>query len=136
MKTFDSEINICMITDKNYITPAAVAIHSMIANKGSEKYNYFIITSNISEEQEKEFKKFEREDVSVTVIRENAEKRFNGLHNFSGNSTSTASIAALLKFIIPDLLPDIDKILYLDSDLIVEKDLGELYATEIGRAHV
>lgn len=131
MKTFDSEINICMITDKNYITAAAVAIHSMIVNKGSEKYNYFIITSNISEEQEKEFKKFEREDVSVTVIRENAEKRFNGLHNFSGNSTSTASIAALLKFIIPDLLPDIDKILYLDSDLIVEKDLGELYATEL-----
>lgn len=131
MKTYDSEINICMITDKDYIMPACVAINSLIANKSSEKYNLYIITSNISEDKENVFKKFEKEDVTVRIISDNAEKRFNGIHNFSANSTCTASIAALLKFVIPDLLTDIDKVLYLDSDIIVEKGLGKLYSTEL-----
>lgn len=132
MKTNDSEINICMITDKNYIMPTCVAIKSILANKGSEKYNFYIITSNVPSDTEKEFNKFESEDTTVHIISDNAEKRFNGLHNFSGNSESTASIAALLKFVIPELLPDLDRVLYLDSDLIAEKDLGELYSTDIG----
>lgn len=36
MKAEQTDVNICMITDDNYIMPTAVAIHSMIVNKGSE----------------------------------------------------------------------------------------------------
>lgn len=132
MNKNNPEINICMITDDNYIMPTSVAIHSMIVNKGNGKYNFYIITSNLSEESEKAFKNFEREDVSVKIIRENAQKRFEGFHVFSNNSICVASISALLKFIIPDLLPSLDKVLYLDGDLIVENDLSELYSTELG----
>lgn len=132
MGTGDSAVNICMITDDNYIMPTAVAIHSMIANKKRGKYNYYIITSNLSEESEKTFKKFEREDVSVNICREDAEKRFKGMHNFRVDSICVASLSALLKFIIPDLFPELDRILYLDGDLIVETDLNELYNTELG----
>ncbi len=131
MGTGDSAVNICMITDDNYIMPTAVAIHSMIANKKRGKYNYYIITSNLSEESEKTFKKFEREDVSVNICRENAEKRFNGMHIFTKDSICVASLSALLKFIIPDLFPELDKILYLDGDLIVTTDLQELYSTDL-----
>lgn len=132
MNKNNPEINICMITDDNYIMPTSVAIHSMIVNKGNGKYNFYIITSNLSEESEKAFKNFEREDVSVKIIRENAQKRFEGFHVFSNDSICVASISALLKFIIPDLLPSLDKVLYLDGDLIVENDLSELYSTELG----
>lgn len=132
MKISQTEVNICMITDDNYIMPTSVAMHSMIVNKNSEQYNFYIITSNLSEESEKTFKNFESEDVSVSIIREDAQKRFEGFHTFSNDSICVASISALLKFIIPDLLPNLDKVLYLDGDLIVEKDLSELYSTELG----
>lgn len=131
MKTEQAEVNICMITDDNYIMPTAVAIHSMIVNKGSEKYNFYIITSNLSDDSENEFRRFEREDVSVKIIREDAEKRFSGLHQFTKNSICVASISALLKFLIPDLLPFLDRVLYLDGDLIVQKDLYELYSIDL-----
>lgn len=131
MKAEQTDVNICMITDDNYIMPTAVAIHSMIVNKGSEKYNFYIITSNLSDNSENEFKKFERDDVSVTIIREDADKRFSGLHQFTKDSICVASISALLKFLIPDLLSSLDKVLYLDGDLIVQKDLYELYSIDL-----
>ena len=131
MKAEQTDVNICMITDDNYIMPTAVAIHSMIVNKGSEKYNFYIITSNLSDNSENEFKKFERDDVSVTIIREDADKRFSGLHKFTKDSICVASISALLKFLIPDLLSSLDKVLYLDGDLIVQKDLYELYSIDL-----
>ena len=40
MNKNNPEINICMITDDNYIMPTSVAIHSMIVNKGTGKYNF------------------------------------------------------------------------------------------------
>ena len=42
------------------------------------------------------------------------------------------STAALFKFDLPNLLPDsIEKVLYLDGDIIVQGDLSELYSTDI-----
>lgn len=136
MRINESQINICMITDNNYIVPTSVTINSAIKNKKSEKYNFFIITSNLSEKAEKEFKKFEQSDVSVNIIRDNAEKRFNGLHVFSNDSICVASISALLKFVLPDLMLELDKVLYLDGDLIVEQDLGNLYSESLGDCFV
>lgn len=127
----NSAVNICMITDDNYIMPTSVAIHSMITNKGEEQYNFYIITSNLSEESEKKFKDFEQNGVCINIIREDAEKRFNGLHQFRADSICVASLSALLKFIIPDLFPQLDRILYLDGDIIVTSDLEELYNTDL-----
>lgn len=132
MENIQSEVNICMITDDNYIMPTSVAIHSMILNKSSEKYNFYIITSNLSKDSEEHFKSFEKENVAINIIREDAETRFKGLHSFEVDSICVASISALLKFILPDLLPDLDKVLYLDGDLVVETDLSEVYNIDLG----
>ena len=37
----------------------------------------------------------------------------------------------LLRFLLPDLLPSLDKVLYLDSDIIVNVDLAALYDTDV-----
>ena len=41
------------------------------------------------------------------------------------------SPAALYKFDIANIFPDIDKMLYLDGDILVRKDLSELFETDI-----
>lgn len=124
-------VNICMITDGAYILPASVAIKSIISSKQKGVYRIFIITSNLTDEAERKFRAFERDDVEIIIRRENAEKRFAGMHVFDSSAICVASISALLKFIIPELFPEEDKMLYLDGDLIVKADLGELYSTDI-----
>ena len=47
-------------------------------------------------------------------------------------TTESFSQAAYLRLLIPELLPDIDRTIYLDSDLVVERDLGELSEIEMG----
>ena len=42
------------------------------------------------------------------------------------------SISCYYRLILPDLLPDLEKILYLDCDLIVLDDAGKLFDTDLG----
>jgi lipopolysaccharide biosynthesis glycosyltransferase len=42
-------------------------------------------------------------------------------------TTDVFSHAAYLRLLIPQLLPAVDRVIYLDSDLIVERDLSELW---------
>ena len=53
------------------------------------------------------------------------------LHLTGMKTTESFSQAAYLRLLIPELLPDIDRTIYLDSDLVVERDLGE--SSEIER---
>lgn len=123
--------HICLISDDNYVMPTCVALQSLIDSKKEGVYYIHIIASSLSAATEKKFKKFESEDIVVDVIRENAEKRFEGFHAFDRNAICVASISALLKFLIPELFPDIDKILYLDGDLIVKTDVSELFVDDL-----
>ncbi len=47
------------------------------------------------------------------------------------NLTSYITISTMDRLFLPDLLPDTDKIIYLDIDMIVEGDVAELYQTEL-----
>ncbi|MBR1805528.1 MAG: hypothetical protein IJ774_03970, partial [Selenomonadaceae bacterium] len=39
---------------------------------------------------------------------------------------SRVSVGAFFRLLIPQLMPDVDKVIYLDSDLIVNMDIAEL----------
>lgn len=124
----DNMMHICMISDDNYVMPTCVAIQSLLECKKSDYiYNIHIVASALSEETEQQFKRFESDIAHIDIVRENAEERFKGYHIFDDNAICVASISALLKFVIADLFLDVEKILYLDGDLIVKKDLKELY---------
>ena len=64
----------------------------------------------------------------VRVLAEDAEARFSGMHKFAEGSICVATLSALLKFLIPELLPELNRVLYLDGDLIVKELLDELFA--------
>jgi len=52
-------------------------------------------------------------------------------------TSAQISLASYYRLLIPTLLPaEIDRFLYLDADLVVEKDLTELFQTDLGQAPV
>lgn len=116
-----------MISDNNYVMPTCVAIQSFINSQKSENlYCIHIVASSLTEENEAIFKNLEVSNISINIIRQNAEEQFHGYHTFDEKSICSASISALLKFILAELFPDLTQILYLDGDLIIRGSLDPI----------
>ncbi|MDR0911843.1 MAG: hypothetical protein LBM96_04480 [Methanobrevibacter sp.] len=125
-----NRIPIVFITDTNFIIPTAVAITSLLKNKSRKSYyEIYIIKNKISKADEKKIMLFNNKTTKINFITVPSNE-FKKLDEFKKNK-ACASISALLKFKIPDLIPTEDKIIYLDGDILVKKDLKELYSINI-----
>ena len=127
-KNFVSKIFICCIADENYIVPTLVFLESVKRTK--QPATHSVITVLVQEGTRAKMEIFERmssADFFVRVLEVDA-TQFLGLHKYhEKDNFCMASRSAMFKFIIPNLFPDLDRILYLDTDLIVRKDLLELF---------
>lgn len=129
MKKQDSSpIHITFISDNNYVIPTCVAITSIIESKDpSTRLCIHVVCASLSDNSKDIFYSFNTDMVEVDIIVQDAD-RFSRLHK---TVKCNASQAALLKFVLPELLPDLDRVLYLDGDILVRGDLTELYNTEL-----
>lgn len=119
------EVNIVLITDANYMDFTRVAINSAKENKcPNSKYNFYVMTVDVSQSDEKALKALEQDDVKVAILPQKEADLFY-------IRDTHVSKASLLKYYIAEALPDLDKVLYLDSDILVLRDLNALYQTEL-----
>lgn len=123
--------HLCMISDDNYVIPTCVTIQSLIDSDSINKYVIHIIASALTEQTIRQFKMMENANVTIDIINVNAKERFQDYHKFDDNAICVASIASLFKFLIPEILNDLDKVLYIDGDLIIKSDINKLYETDI-----
>lgn len=123
-------VNICMITDEGYVVPTVVAMTSAIQNMHKNSvYNFFIIVNNVCDFFKNKIKELARENVGITLIDADIEK-YKQL-----NVHTHVPVSALLKFDLPNLL-NFDKVLYIDGDILVKKDLSEFYDTDISKYYL
>ena len=124
------DINICLILDNNYVIPTIVAITSAILNKDTSSiYNFYLIVDNLSKENIAKIKQLEQKKVNINIINTDISKYKNIFVHTHVSKT------ACLKFDIPNLL-NLDKVLYLDGDIIVRKDLKDLYKKDISNYYL
>lgn len=117
---------VALICDRKYIIPTAVAITSMVCNKKPDTcYDVYIIAVDLPDSKIEKFHELRGRNVNIHVIKASSEK-YEGIFS-AGYITPTAC----LKFELPLLIPDRDKVLYLDSDVIIRKDLSDLFDVDI-----
>ena len=128
----DRVAHIVFICDNNYVMPTIVSIYSLLVNKRNNTvYKIYIFADNITDENKNKIKEtcnYKRVEVSIIDF---SSDNLHYLHGDSKAKNLSASIAALQKFNIPEYLTNIDKVLYLDSDIIVRKDVSEIYNINI-----
>ena len=125
----NKEINIVFTSDLNYKEYTKVAIKSAIMNKNRNSiYHINILCVDLTPEQADEFKVFAKNNVTIRTVPLKLESIADvGKYE----TTNYVSRADLFKFFMADLFPELDKILYIDSDTIIRKDLTDLYNTDI-----
>ena len=122
-------IPIFFASDNNYAPYMTVAIKSLLSNASTDYfYKIHILTTNLDEEICKKVKKLETPNSSIQIISlaseiEHIKNRFH-LRDYY-------SIETYYRFFIPDMFPQYDKALYLDSDIVVLGDISNLFLTNI-----
>lgn len=104
-------------------------ITSVFSNNREESIEVNVLTSDIGEENKKKFDELASEyNQVINVVYVNPDQ-FEGLPLKSGNSNLTKE--AYYRLLLPEILPETKKVLYLDCDLIVRAHLRELWETNI-----
>lgn len=123
-------IPIFFAIDDAYIPLLAVALQSLIDN-ASKNYYYCIkvLHTDVQEAHAKQIKKFESENVNIEFVDLNyyINKVKDKLYTRDYYTNTT-----YFRLFLPELYPQYDKVLYLDSDIIVVGDISELYNTDMG----
>ena len=129
-------IQIVACTDTNYVMPCGVMFHSICKNNSDEEIIFYvIIDGSVTEENKNSLQKV----VSGYMVRKelifyqiNGDK-INSLPRLdSSNPKAYISKATYYRLFLTEILPDyIDKVLYLDVDMVVERSLRELWAINL-----
>ena len=126
----NNSINIVFTTDKKYSPYLKVALKSLILNKDKDSiYNIYILSIDLNKKTQEELKTFKQNDVEIKAV----PLKLSMLKGKIRHRTFChhVSNADYFKFFIPEIFQNFDKILYLDSDILVLGDLFSLYNTDI-----
>ncbi len=124
-KGVDGTVNVALITDANYMDFTRVAINSAKQTKcPNSQYNFYVMTLDVYDSDISALKAMETDKVKITVLPQKAVDLFY-------IRDTHVSKASLLKYYIAQALSELDKVLYVDSDVLILHDLNALYQTNI-----
>lgn len=125
-----SKINVCLASDNNYICYASVLIASILLNaKKDDKLNFYILENEISDENKnkvlslKNIKDFNIEFISPdnSLFEEYSKIQ---THHY-------LTLPAYYRLKLPSLLPNVDRVIYFDCDMVVNSSLSELFNSDL-----
>lgn len=122
-------INILCATDNDYVPYCGIMLTSLFENNKDYKFIVYILTEGLSTKNCNELKELNRiYKNSLNIIKVDNET----IKDFPIKKGDHVSIATYYRLLAPMLLPEeIDKILYLDCDMIVNGDISSLYNIDL-----
>ena len=128
------EIPIFFTVDDKYAPFLAVALESIVDHVSDENmYIINIMTTAMNEENRIKINKYERNNIKifyydVTDLANNIKDKL--------YTRDYYSISTYFRLFIPNMFKQYDKVLYLDSDIVVLDDIANLYNIDIGNNYV
>ena len=133
----NSSVNLCFSTDENYLQHLSVAIISILKNAHSRKQiNIFILqcSSKIKKSHKKKIQQLQymRPNTSINFV--DIDKTI--FQDFPLIEGTHFTQAMYYRYIIPELFINLNKVLYLDCDIVVKADISELYKIELNNNYI
>ena len=117
-------INVAYAFDKNYHYITHVSMKSIMLSQNNDTFiNFYILVSNITLEQKNVINRISIEHKNCKIEFFDMGNEFKE-YNLANNIWSTANFYRLR---LTELLKDVKKIIYLDTDTLIYKDLSKIY---------
>ena len=123
------EISIAMAFDENYVYPTLISMTSIMENSNPNiNYDFYLMhTPNLSKKGKNVFKSFQKrynKNCKVNLIdMKDAYK--------SARTNCRIPTPAYYRLMLSELLPNKDKIIWMDSDTLIFDDLSEMYSIDV-----
>jgi len=125
----DYNINICLAFDEAYSRPARVLIASILYNaRPSDRIAFYILDGGISETSKQKINQLQNIKSFNVCYKQIDHKRY---ENYPITPSTHFSHVNYFRLNIPSIFFELDKVLYLDTDIIVKNCLRELYNIDI-----
>ena len=123
-------INIAFITDKNYTLCTSVAIYSLKVHRSqSRTYRVYVVYEGLDDQDIKQLESISEPNFTIICI--SAKEKVGSSKYDSKRYARHVSSAATYKFNLARILSDVDKLLYLDGDILIRDDLANLFDINI-----
>ena len=139
----NNKFHIAYITDNNYVMPTCVSIISLVKNKPTNiTYCVHVISDNVSEKNKNIILSLNSIDCEIDIVNaddgfyRNMDNEFYKILNDGKTFVNYITAAVILKFNIPNFFKNVDTVLYLDSDMIINADISELFKLDISQYYL
>lgn len=124
-------INVCLACDNNYAKYAGVVVASVLANsKDDEDLRFYILDGGISENKKTEILSLKSiKDCKIEFVQID-EAMFEDYKKVATHKY--ISIATYYRLRLATLLPEVERIIYFDCDMVVNSSLNNLFNVELG----
>ena len=126
---FNNNIAIAVASNDYFIPYCATFLKSLMEHSDSQKnYDVLLLSQDVSEVNVKRLQKLVSEwgNFSLRIIDPSVL-----IDQYTFFVRGHFSKETYYRLVLPELLPNYDKILYLDSDMIAVKDVAELYEVDV-----
>ena len=124
-------VPVVFAADDNYVPQLGTTIYSAMANASKDRhYDVVVLQRNIAWDKQERLRAFFQQFDNMTLRFINVDRLVSGVNLTTNNAH--ISVETYYRFLIQQVLPFYDKVLYLDSDIIINGDIAELYDTELG----
>ena len=124
-----TDIKITLSTDDNYSQHLCVTLASILANKADDdKIFAYILDGGISENNKSKILKLKNQyDFEIKFV--TIDKKFH--EKFPAGKKNHVTLATYYRLLLAEQCADVDKILYLDVDIVVKDSLKSFYNTNL-----
>lgn len=121
------QMNLCFCIDENYVCQLGAVLLSLVDTNSNNCIDIYVMTTKLSDKSKDRLLLTIRDvDNFNLFFVDSTDERVGNLK--AGGHISSATY---IRFDIPDLLSQLDKVLYLDADLVICDDLTEFWSVNI-----
>lgn len=130
LPAFDqNNIAICIVSSDEYAPFASIVVQSLVCNATTENnYDIVILSDDMLMRNEWRIESQAEQYSNISIRIFNISSVVEGYHFFTWAHFTNKTYYRLLT---PDLFSAYDKVIYLDSDVVVNHDIAELYQVDI-----
>lgn len=121
--------------DEGYVPFLSVALTSLISHtdtSGNTQYRIIIVGKGLSEESKTNLTNMATGNVDIELYPMDADYIDSVSDDKNMLRADYITMTIYFRLFIPEMFPDIDKAIYLDSDTVINTDVAELYSYDLG----